>query len=266
MSSMRTVRGNLAMRMVSTTTSGRVDPATWRGSTRTRNKRIHDRRGTIEAFIRKECQIEKTKIVHFVRHAEGVHNVAHETDPISGLKLKENEDAWLTNKGLNQCIALRDKMIDSGTTKDVDLLVVSPMRRTLQTAIHSFPHLMGRVPWLAHESLRERFNPTNPCDQRRSTAELKKYFPSVDFSSIVDPFDPLYSNHADREPETAVGARANNFLAWLSERREKEIIVVTHGGYLFHMVNQRILQIHGGNFGKPAGFGNCEMRSYEITF
>jgi broad specificity phosphatase PhoE len=74
-------------------------------------------------------------------------------------------DAELTEHGINQCknLSIFTEKLDIGL--DSELLVVSPMRRTLQTATHSFPSLIGKVKWLALEHLREQTG-SHPCDRR----------------------------------------------------------------------------------------------------
>ena len=48
-----------------------------------------------------------------------------------------------------------------------ELLVVSPMTRTLQTASFSFPNLVDNCPWLAIEDIREASG-FHPCDRRQT--------------------------------------------------------------------------------------------------
>jgi hypothetical protein len=84
------------------------------------------------------------KLLHFVRHAEGIHNVAGAIDHNNYI-LEEFEDACLTKLGINQCKRLsteRHELLDHS-----ELLIVSPHRRTLQTATFSFPHLISDIPW-----------------------------------------------------------------------------------------------------------------------
>lgn len=85
------------------------------------------------------------KTVHFVRHAEGFHNVAGRNDP-SAYLLEEFLDAKITPLGEEQCRKLH--LFSKDRLKDVDLVVVSPMNRTIQTGMHSFPQLIDNVPWL----------------------------------------------------------------------------------------------------------------------
>lgn len=106
------------------------------------------------------------KRLHFVRHAEGYHNLYGEANHDEYLR-EDLEDAILTPKGRSQCAALAEEVQASGAVANAQLLVVSPMNRTLDTALYSFPFLKGKVPWIAVEALREQVNKEhkhNPCE------------------------------------------------------------------------------------------------------
>ena len=73
------------------------------------------------------------KIVHFLRHAEAEHNAAILTNP-NAYKDIALEDSVLTAEGVTQCIQLRDSIEKFVNLNCIELLVVSPMRRTLQVS------------------------------------------------------------------------------------------------------------------------------------
>jgi phosphohistidine phosphatase SixA len=98
------------------------------------------------------------KLIHFVRHAQGFHNIdsrpIHEREP----------DARLTPEGEAQCAALAADV----THLTPELVVASPLTRTLQTATLVFgAHLRGSSPppLIACEHARETVNYL--CDCRR---------------------------------------------------------------------------------------------------
>lgn len=202
-----------------------------------------------------------TKIIHFVRHAEGHHNVAGRKDPLFGYRNEALEDATLTDVGVEQCRILSTSSA-SAVTK-AELLVVSPLRRTMQTATYSFPQLQGKIPWVAVECLREQTG-LHPCDRRRSITEHKESFNYIDFSEIHDDVDPLYYKYTLREPKADVTLRTRQFMKWLQERPEKEIIVVSHHGYMMNLFHNSIKTAEPEKDDTP--FENCEMRSFVIQF
>lgn len=201
--------------------------------------------------IRKE-----DKIIHFVRHAEGEHNVAGREDPLKGYLRPELEDAILTKQGIDQCRLLHKKTQDQ--LQSVELLVVSPMNRTIQTAMHSFPQLVNTLPWIAVENVREQTG-LHPCDKRKPISVHRTNYSHVNFDHIASNEDPIYHKYILREPDNDVAARGREFINWLKERPEKEIIVVTHSAYLRHLFN-KVLEIESE--ADREHYQNCEMRTY----
>ncbi|KAG0448793.1 hypothetical protein HPP92_027667 [Vanilla planifolia] len=80
--------------------------------------------------------LRQCKILHLVRHAQGIHNVAAEKDHSAYLSEKYF-DAHLTSLGWNQVDNLRRHVISSGLAKKIDLVITSPLLRTMQTAVES---------------------------------------------------------------------------------------------------------------------------------
>ncbi|KAI4342047.1 hypothetical protein MLD38_026709 [Melastoma candidum] len=226
--------------------------------------------------------LHRCKILHLVRHGQGIHNV--EGDKIADALLNPQYlDAHLTELGWWQVDNLRKHVQTNGLSKKVDLVITSPLMRTLQTAVRVFggegslhepdiPPLMmenagksGRAaissqncpPILAVELCREHL--------RSSISNYRTLFPGVDFSMVESDEDILWK--ADiREANEELAERGRQFLNWLWTRREKEIAVVTHSGFLFHMLSSF------GNDCHPSikteickHFANCELRSVVIV-
>jgi len=116
----------------------------------------------------------------------------NETDPEKNpLLLPHVIDAPLTEKGVQQCLERRAM----ASKFNVELIIVSPLVRALQTAQITFgdhlpPNVDRRsnnnnnnnaVKWLAHEGCREELG-LLLCNQRRPLSETKAEFPHVDFS------------------------------------------------------------------------------------
>mmetsp|Transcript_33503 Transcript_33503/g.48590 ORF Transcript_33503/g.48590 Transcript_33503/m.48590 type:complete len:232 (-) Transcript_33503:60-755(-) len=199
------------------------------------------------------------KLVHFVRHAQGEHNVAGEADPARGYLREDLVDASLTDLGLKQCNTLRSTPQTIKSVARSKLVLVSPMNRTLQTAQACFNGLVN-CPWIALETLREQTG-MHPCDRRSSKSELQSKYPTINFENIVHENDPLYFNFTNcREPTDQVTARGLEFLKWLKTIPEDEFIVVSHHRYLYCLFTEAI-QIHPVVDESPH-FSNCEMRSY----
>lgn len=268
--------------------------------------------------------------VHFVRHAEGHHNVvthkaaaaakpgllakaeevkqaalaegktpeeaeaAGKAAYTKAMRVEENvpvhfategadnfTDAELTMAGRNQCYALRGKMdrnetVDPLSRVHIDLVVVSPLKRCLETADIVFgpgksasrPDLM---PFVVHDMCRERFGEFY-CDKRSSMSETRKdprfanwdwETQKQDWPEDIMPFTDEDTAWAPaREPEKHVYDRAMAFLMWLAKRPEREVAVVSHSSFMKNM-----FKIFGGDTSKDdqdvlrAVPANCELRT-----
>ena len=112
------------------------------------------------------------KTVHFVRHGQGIHNEAADrkgcgctchVDGDSCVYVDEAIlDARLTELGVSQAKGL----LPLSTPLELDLVVVSPLNRAIQTALHGFSSCSA--PFLAHEDCREQMG-QHICDKRNPT-------------------------------------------------------------------------------------------------
>ncbi|CAL1395574.1 unnamed protein product [Linum trigynum] len=230
--------------------------------------------------------LHRTKTIHLVRHAQGVHNVEGEKD-YNMYMSEELFDARLTPLGWQQVENLRKHVRGIGLDKKIELVVVSPLVRTMQTAVgvfggegftdgvplmvenagqsdHSAISSLDCPPFLAVELCREHLG-VHPCDRRRSISDYQPLFPAIDFSLIQNNNDELWK--ADiREKDDELAARGLQFFNWLWTRKEKEIAVVSHSGFLYHALS---------HFGNDCDitikeeicthFANCELRSMVIV-
>ncbi|MCO5603218.1 hypothetical protein L7F22_057365 [Adiantum nelumboides] len=105
----------------------------------------------------------------------------------------------------------------------------------------------------------------HPCDKRQSVSTYRTLFPSMDFSEVEVDDDTLWKPDV-RETSSELINRGTHFLEWLSRRKEREIAVVSHSGFLSHL-----LSIWGQNCSVSIqsklrqGFNNCEMRSIVLV-
>lgn len=116
-----------------------------------------------------------------------------------------------------------------------EVIVLSPNCRALQTGVLVFEHLVGRVPFIAHEMVREESG-VHVCDKRRPTSKQAKEFPMVDFSLLETEEDVIFRNDR-RETKPELGSRIYNFFEWLSQRPESSVAVASHSGWLFTIFN-----------------------------
>ncbi|KAI1094927.1 phosphoglycerate mutase-like protein [Rostrohypoxylon terebratum] len=129
------------------------------------------------------------------------------------------------------------------------LIVVSPLKRTLQTVKYGFQWLRDLG---VRVEVRAEWQETtdNPCDIGSDPDKLKSEWPDLDFSTL-DPIYPqkigLYENSED-----AFKKRGEVAKQWLYDRPEKCVIVVTHSGFIRRLV-------------KGPKYGNLEHRTYSLV-
>lgn len=214
------------------------------------------------------------RVIHFIRHAQGQHNLAMRNDPYNWHLGTNLLDPVLTRAGMRQCEEFARTTAQH--LNSAQLVVVSPMNRTIQTATHSLPQLVNRVQWIALESVREQVA-THLCDQRMPLFWHRANYRHVNFDGITFDSDMLktaYQQYESSEPSRHVIQRCLEFIKWLSNRPEQEIVVVSHYNFLFHLFAY-VLTVSGSghevtvNSGidckQPCNptknFRNCEMRS-----
>jgi len=228
------------------------------------------------------------KILHLVRHAQGIHNVHPDT-----MKSPAGLDAPLTEEGLRQCAQLARAV---GSVSP-DVIITSPLTRTAQTAALCFAsQLKVGVPLVALESVRETVNYL--CDARRPLSTIVADVQAqggvvVDISQgCLHEHDELWASYErrhgsqeafDRHRESAdlpaLALRAREAFAWLAQRPEREIVVVSHSAFLWNTLNMarvgRAAGVapvvdYGGDWELEgwlsARFENAEMRSVLCEF
>jgi len=156
------------------------------------------------------------------------------------------------------------------------LVLVSPLRRTLQTATGLFPQHGNMV---SFEPLREGVSES--CNLRLPIEAIAPRFPEVDFSLIesgpdkhlyrflpsgktVDPEKYQALTDVDcriEESDEEMDKRAEEVIAFVASRPEKKIALVSHAMFLRALV----LAIHKGMppqslKGADPWFENCEIR------
>lgn len=172
--------------------------------------------------------------IYLIRHGEALHNID---------RAYPHRDPPLTEAGNHGTRTIKLPM-------SPDLILVSPMTRTIQTTMNIFPFLQGDSPaptlvqiW---SDLREAHDAT--CNKGLPRASMQATFPQFDFSECSDEWD--YEPHTtQRAIERAEMVRAR--LASLSSRY-KNIAVITHRGFIAFLVKGR-------------RFNVCEVRSYRFA-
>lgn len=215
-------------------------------------------------------------VLHFVRHAEGVHNLSVENEAI--------HDPDLTPRGLRQCAELRATF---PFHKDIRCLVASPMRRTLHTCIEAF----GReelYPIAALDLLQEVSDAS--CDTGSERDVLTREFGHRVAVDMVRADWTMKGSDGLHEPAIiklhARAKEARHVLRKLVQGLDTDshIVVVSHGGFLpFLTGDWQEMTLTPGEFRSGSltysiiqritdcclplatGWANCEYRSYKFV-
>eukprot|EP00927_Polykrikos_kofoidii_P041226 TRINITY_DN35148_c0_g1_i1.p1 TRINITY_DN35148_c0_g1~~TRINITY_DN35148_c0_g1_i1.p1 ORF type:complete len:612 (-),score=141.65 TRINITY_DN35148_c0_g1_i1:178-1980(-) len=180
----------------------------------------------IESDGAQECA--EVSEVLFIRHAVALSNV-------SSMHLR-TPDPPLTEQGLKDCVAARKDWAKTAL-QSADLVVVSPLRRALQTAVA----LNGG----AEKGWDRRFFISALCSERWSArsdegsrkSQLAHELPFIRSWQGFEELDEIWwPMHREKELE-----RANKFIDFLRGRPECKLVVVAHGGFLS--------QVTGSKFG-----------------
>jgi len=185
------------------------------------------------------------RIVLCIRHGESTFNAAWRQTPVDPMHF----DAPLSETGQEQVRRARPSL----AAVPVELVIVSPLTRALQTALGLFADHPNAPPLLVADLARERVE--NSCDVGRSPAELAAEFPGLDVAHLDDVWWHAHDAPDERgicvEPIARVEARVAEFRSLLLARPERVIAVVGHGTFFYHLT---------GTF-----LANCEAVRFELT-
>lgn len=194
--------------------------------------------------------------IYIVRHGHGYHNAINNPVP-NDPRLR---DANLTIKGELQSVKMGQQFPDMDT---VGVVLTSPLRRSVHTALLAFSTIIherfylpgeggitGGIDLILQPKLQEIgdeiFNTGSP------TAKLREEWPNLDLSLLISPwprktglFDPMAAD------ERATSVRQDlwqtiNELA--TQPTKKNIVVVTHDGFLRELAEMPQLGIENGKY------------------
>ena len=157
----------------------------------------------------------------YLTHA-GYHNLCVENHSLP--------DPSLTPEGKEQCHNLVKAF---PYHKSIGLVVASPLRRTLYTALYGFkPFIENGMPVIALPEICETADV--PCDTGSDIEVLKEEMKDkpVDLSRVKAGWNVKTGKWAPTAD--AIEKRAREARQWLKARPEDEIVVVTHGGFLHY--------------------------------
>jgi broad specificity phosphatase PhoE len=168
-----------------------------------------------------------------IRHAQALHNVAGDWS---------FHDPKLSDLGEQQSRELHESLKTSKIGNEVELIVVSAMRRTLQTATIGLDWLIKKgIKVMPDANWQE--NADKPCDTGSPISVMEEEFPNYDFSTVDQNYPDKTTNLSSNPyafTQKAILARGQSCLKALYDRPEKVIAVVSHSGFLRTAVCNRM--------------------------
>ena len=174
------------------------------------------------------------KQVIFIRHGYALHNDLF-------WKLGKNAysdyvDTPLLNRGFLQAYHCREMFIKEfeNLGRRPDIILVSPLTRTLQTAMCIFSNdtKMRALDCLV-EYPQGGFE---KCNIRKQKKVLETIYPSVDFKEIDQ--NLLWSEHEESIDE--LNGRINKLWDYIGSLEEKLIVVVSHSSYIGQLKDKKM--------------------------
>ncbi|WP_340372122.1 histidine phosphatase family protein [Peribacillus sp. FSL E2-0218] len=157
----------------------------------------------------------------FIRHGQGEHTL----DIPSSLQI---EDPSLTNKGVEQAKLLRNQI----PLTNKDIIIISPIRRTLETALIWSENIDCRK--IVSPLVSPRMFPirpeweTFPCDRIIDLEIIKNVYPTFEIDSKV-PLN-IWSDGINTFPENQFIKLAEEFIVNCKQLQKEKIYIVSHDG------------------------------------
>ncbi|RDL38594.1 Phosphoglycerate mutase-like protein [Venustampulla echinocandica] len=209
--------------------------------------------------------MSRTKIIYLVRHGQAEHNIS-EQNPQGNSSVK---DPNLTPLGRSQCQDLRSRFPHHSS---VEIVLASPLRRTIQTAVTAFGSVLSRpeVPLLLVPLAQEIS--ARPCDTGTDPevleAAMQDVLVNVDVKVNLDGridyglLEEGWNGKAGKYEASlkAVEQRAAELRRFLWKRPETSIVLVTHGAFLHYLTEDWTGLI------PPRGtaYKTCEFRTFKF--
>ena len=180
------------------------------------------------------------KTLYCIRHGTAQHNVLYNEFGSKVFYNPKYVDTHLVDKGFRQALELKRTWTN---LKDVELVVVSPLMRTLQTADTIFKGT--NIPMIALECVREYPMGKQTCNKRSDKDDLLRLFPYVDFRDLQTNEDQLWDPLRE-ETIPELNMRINKLLSFLHTRPENVIALVNHSSFIGQFKDKEIKYLDNG--------------------
>lgn len=157
----------------------------------------------------------------FIRHGQGIHTL----NPPDSLSIKNPS---LTQKGIEQAKLLRRQF----PLSENDFIIVSPTRRTLQTAfVWSNDTQCRKIidPRVSPRLFPQRTEGlTLPCDEIMEIEDIRNEFPIFALNEHLS--TELWTNGINTMPDREFKVFGERFLGWCKQQSKGKVYIVSHDG------------------------------------
>jgi broad specificity phosphatase PhoE len=182
-----------------------------------------------------------SKVLYCIRHGLAEHNVNYVKYGLQTFYDPRFTDTSLVEPGFEQARKLRHEW---NQLHDVELVIVSPLKRALQTASEIFKD--NQVPIVALECVREFPMGKQTCNKRSSKQLYESKYPHITFDDLLTNHDELWLSHRE-ETRDELQARIDVFKNFIMKRPETTIALVNHGGFIGQLKDKTIKYIENGD-------------------
>ena len=169
-----------------------------------------------------------TKEIYLIRHAQSMANAALDLDNPTFYY-----DARITSFGKQQALNTKEKLKNI----NFDLMICSPLTRTLQTFSLIFPNPIKNT--LILSFVREHLDASS--DVGRQPDVLQKEFPNFNFKKLNKFWwnndKVIDEKKIRRESIQELDKRILEFKNWIKSRPEKKIALVSHGTFISRIIH-----------------------------
>ena len=182
-----------------------------------------------------------SKSIYFIRHGYALHNDLFWS--IGTDAYKKYQDTPLLHKGYLQANDCKKKHVKpwNGKLKNIDIVLVSPLSRTINTALSIFGDTRHYcTKFIALDCLMEYPQGGDEvCNKRKKIEILKDNYPTIDFSELSgDNWDN------NKESIEELEERIETMVNYIQKLDANRIAVVSHSSFLGQYLHKKIGDEH----------------------
>tara|TARA_A100001015_G_C14898639_1_gene675459 strand:- start:453 stop:1052 length:600 start_codon:yes stop_codon:yes gene_type:complete len=171
--------------------------------------------------------------LYCIRHGEALHNVLYEQFGSKIFVTDKCIDTKLTDKGNNQSIELGNNWLEK---KTIDLVIVSPLTRTLETANNIFKDT--NIPIIALDCLKEYPQGLHTCNKRINKKNLQNTFQNINFDLLDSEEDEMWSSFKMETIDELLN-RINKMYDFIERKNIKQVALVGHNSFISMLKDQK---------------------------